>query len=574
MRHLLPKYSHQLTNYDSVLAYALLGLLGGVASALVVLVFEISIANLAGLWGVGGHGEDFESLPQWLTFALPASGALILGSCYHFLKPEDRETGLVHVISRMHSHYGALPARNAVVQFVAGVFAIATGQSGGREGPGVHLGGAVNSLIGQRLGLPNNSLRVLIACGTAGGIAAAFNTPLAGVIFAMEVIIAEYTVVGFIPVILAAVSASTISRTLMAGGAAFSVPVLELNSLWEIPFIVLLGICCGTAVVAFIQISKATARLAHWPVALRFTAAGLLTGTLALAVPQVLGIGYDTLDLVLSGELALVTLLSIAFCKLLATSFSLGMGMPVGVIAPSMLIGACLGGALGLSGALLFPAQASDPVVYVVIGMGAGMGAAMNAPLAAILAVIELTHNISIGMPAMLAIVAANLTNTGVFSQRSLHQTVLQQLQRSIPHDPLNQLLHRTHVAAIMDSRVVRAPSTLQPKDRVPLLEFTPTWCLITREDEDLYLVHGKELLEWLQPSDPDEAIDLTEADIRRWTIAPAPIQASVRQAMDTINNSTVEAACIYEPSRSSSKPILHGVITREDIEKFTLARL
>jgi len=188
-----------------VLAYSILGVAGGAASGLIVLAFERAIIGLARLWDVGDSAttgapaEGFESLPALTVFLLPALGATLLGLAYSILKPEDRETGIVHVISRMHSHYSVLPLRNAIVQFFGGMFALASGQSGGREGPGIHLGGAVNSLLGQWLGLPHNSLRVLVACGCAGGIAAAFNTPLAGVIFAMEVIIAEYTVVGFIP---------------------------------------------------------------------------------------------------------------------------------------------------------------------------------------------------------------------------------------------------------------------------------------------------------------------------------------------------------------------------------------
>ncbi|MEH6587231.1 MAG: chloride channel protein [Halioglobus sp.] len=574
MQKLIDHYRRLLTNYDSVLAYSLLGVIGGVASGLVILGFEQTIVYMAALWGVGNGGEDFESLPPLFRFALPAIGALLLGIGYHFLRSEDREVGIVHVLSRMHSHYGALPARNAVLQFIGGAFALASGQSGGREGPGVHLGGAVNSLLGQRLGLPNNSLRVLIACGTAGGIAAAFNTPLAGVIFAMEVIVAEYTVVGFIPVMLAAVSASAVSRTFAAGGAVFSIPSLELASLWEIPYIILLGFCCGLAVVAFVQISKHTARLSHQNVILRFTAAGLITGTLALFVPQIMGIGYDTLRLALHGEVALLALIIIAGAKIVATSITVGAGMPVGIIGPNLLIGACLGGAMGIIGNQFMPDLASDPTLYILIGMGSAMGAIMNAPLAAILAVLELTHSMSISMPAMLAIVAATLTSTGLFRQRSLHQTILQQLLRAVPNDPLNQLLHRTHVGSIMDSRVVRVPALLTLEDREPLLEFNPTWCLVGREGADLYLVQGEELLGWLAQYTDTQEVDITEADIRRWTITDVPMQASLRQAMDSIGKQTVEAVCVYERSRSASQPILHGVVTREGIEKFSLARL
>ena len=576
MRNLLSSYRRYLTNYESLLAYSLLGLVGGIASGLVVLGFELAIAELAGLWGVGKGGEDFESLPVWALFVLPAGGALALGCLYSLLQAEHRETGIVHVISRMHSHYGVLPRRNAVLQFVGGAFALATGQSGGREGPGVHLGGAVNSVLGQGLGLPNNSLRVLIACGTAGGIAAAFHTPLAGVIFAMEVIIAEYTVVGFIPVMLAAVSASAVSFTLAGSEALFKLPPVSLGSLAEIPLVLVLGFCCGLAVAAFIRIIKLTAHTARWPVALRFALAGSVTGALALWVPQILGIGYDSLQLVLQGELALKLLLLIAACKLLATAISCGMGMPVGLIGPNLLIGACIGAALGLVSTNLGLEINPNPALYVVIGMGAAMGAVLNAPLAAILAVIELTHSVSIGMPAMLAIIVATLTNTALFRQRSAHQTVLWQMQRVAPEDPLNQLLHRTDVNSVMDSRVVRVPTLLQPQDQEPLLEFTPTWCLIEREGEDLYLVQGSELLEWLatQPVDNDNATDLTTADIRRRTMAAVPLQATLRQAMDTMRKQTVEAAFVYERGRNTGKRILHGVLTPESIEKFTLARL
>ncbi|MCB1696811.1 MAG: chloride channel protein [Pseudomonadales bacterium] len=575
VRELLKNYRRYLTNYDSLLAYSILGIVGGVASGLVVLAFDLAIREVAALSGAGPGGEDFESLPRWLAFALPAGGATVLGLFYMLLKPQDREVGVVHLISRMHFQYGALPLRNALLQFVAGAFALGTGQSGGREGPGVHLGGAVNSLLGQRLGLPNNSLRTLIACGTAGGIAAVFHTPLAGVIFAMEVIVAEYTVAGFIPVMLASVAASAVSRTLSGDGALLGIPVVELKSLWEIPYIILLGVVCGIGIAAFIRILRFTGQYSHWPVAIRFTIAGCFTGVIALAVPETLGLGYDSLGLILDNQLVIGTLLLLALCKILATAVSCGAGLPIGLIGPSLLIGACLGGALGSIAHQFQPELASDLPLYIAIGMAAAMGAMLNAPLAAVLAVMELTHTVSIAMPALLAIVAASLTNTGLFRQRPAYQTILRQLQRVVPSDPLNQLLHRTDVTATMDVRVVRVPILLDAEDLVPLLEFTPTWCLVERKGEDLYLVRGDELLAWLREALAEsEAADLSTATIRRWTIAPVPLQASLRQAMDTIRASTAEAVCVYERSRATGKQILHGVVTRESIEKFSLERL
>ncbi|MFT6051439.1 MAG: CIC family chloride channel protein [Halioglobus sp.] len=575
VRRLLNQYRLTLTNHESTVSYAILGVVGGIASGFIVLLFERAIAGLAGLWGVGSAGEGFELLPLWAIFCLPVIGALVLGLAMSLIKPEDRETGIVHVLSSMNSNYGVLSHRNAIVQFFCGAFAIATGQSGGREGPGVHLGAAINSKLGQKLGLPNNSLRVLIACGTAGGIAAAFNTPLAGVIFAMEVVIAEYTVVGFIPVIMAAISASAISRTFSGGAGLFLIPEVSLNSLWEIPYIVLLGICCGIAVSLFITISKFSARLLHWPIAARFTLAGLLTGSLALLAPEILGMGYDTLNLVLHEELAVAMLITICLCKILATSFSSGIGMPIGVIGPSLLIGACVGGILGLLGQHVVPELASDYTLYIVIGMAAAMGAILNAPLAAILAVIELTQSISIAMPALLAIVAATLTNTGVFRQRSAHQTVLSQLRRLLPNDPVSQLLHRTDVSSSMERSVNKVQVVLRPSARKDLLKSKASWCLIQRDSEALFLVKRTELVVWIseQTQATDQSLDLTEANIRRWTISRAPIQATLRQALDIMRSNTAEAALVYGRD-AAGKRILHGIVTRETIEKFSLSGL
>ena len=204
------------------------------------------------------------------------------------LRPELTRVGVVHVIGQLHNAHGRMPLGNAVVQFIGGALALATGQSGGREGPGIHLGAAVNSLLGHHLELPNNSLRVLIACGTAAAIAAAFNTPIAGVIFAMEVIMAEYTVTGFIPVVLAAATATTLSRALLGGTALLTIPVIEMNSLWELPYIALLGFVAGSAAAGFIVLMKRCLRFQDQPLWLRFTAAGLVTGSLAVVTPQIM----------------------------------------------------------------------------------------------------------------------------------------------------------------------------------------------------------------------------------------------------------------------------------------------
>lgn len=174
------QFSQYFSDYRALLPYSLLGLVAGLLSAAAVLAFEWTINGLGYLWMSEGSPDGFEALSPELRFAVPVLAATVLGLAYTWLKPDDREVGIVHVLSRMHSHYGQLPLRNALVQFFGGALALASGHSGGREGPGVHLGAAMSSGLCSALRLPNNSQRILIACGTAGSIAAAFDTPLAG----------------------------------------------------------------------------------------------------------------------------------------------------------------------------------------------------------------------------------------------------------------------------------------------------------------------------------------------------------------------------------------------------------
>ena len=566
-------YRRSLTRYDSALAYAALGIIAGVLSGAVVIAFELGIRELSLLWGVGKRGDDFEALPLLERAALPLLGALVLGAFFTLLKPEDREAGIVHVISRLHSNYGRLPWRNAVVQFFGGVLALATGQSGGREGPGVHLGAAINSLIGQFLRLPNNSLRVLIACGSAGGIAAAFNTPLAGVIFAMEVVVTEYTVAGFMPVMLAAISASVFSRHVGGGSEIFDLAGVQLQSLAQIPIIVAVGIGCGIAAGLFIRLSTLSARLTNMPVFLRFGLAGMVTAGLGVYVPETLGIGYDTLGSVLYGETTLRLLLLLAITKVIATSLSVGVGMPVGIIGPNLLLGACVGGFIGGIAPLVTPLAVADPELYTTVGMAATMGAVFAAPLAASLALIELTQSTSVAMPGLLAIIAAHLINLTAFRQRSAHRSILSQLARRVADDPISKLLHRTDVNTVLDRSVVAVSDRVGAATASSLALQAPNWCVVKHERDSLFLVRGQDLVDWMQEGMGNEERDITESSLRRWTMREAPEEATLQQALDILRRHTVEAVCIYARARGSA-PELRGVVTRELIERFTLDRL
>ncbi len=565
-----PEFRHLFTDYRALLPYSILGICAGVAAAGVILAFDVLIASLTGLWLEPGKG--YESLPQWQRFALPVVGAMVLGLAFHYIPSVHREVGIVHVLSRMHSHYGRLPIRNLVTQILAGAFALATGQSGGREGPGVHLGAAINSDLGRRLDLPDNSQRILIACGTAGAISFAFNTPLAGVIFAMEVIVAEYTVVGFTPVILAAVSASVIGVIAGVGEPVFSIPAVAPTSLWELPFVMLLGALSGIAVVSFLLLLKLCLKLGHWPIALRFTIAGLVVGSLGIAIPQVLGMGYDTLNGAVAGQFAPVFLLLIMAAKIIATATAVGMGMPIGLIGPNLLIGACLGAGLGAFGAALVPELSSDPALYALIGMGACMAAVLNAPLAALLAVVELSQNVSIVFPALLAVVTATITRS-VFRQQSAHQTILRHLKREISSDPASQMMQGTAVQSAMTRDFAEVPEHISAEQREDYRDQLYSWIVVERDGQTLFVLDGDDFARLLESTAAEETMNLAEIELRRWSVGTIRSGATLQEALDTLNSKAVESLLVKDFSIREGRAV-RGILNRDMIDRFYLNKL
>ncbi|MDH3513362.1 MAG: chloride channel protein, partial [Gammaproteobacteria bacterium] len=194
LRHTFDSLRVRLARAEALPQLATLGVICGLLTGIVIIAFRMLIEVSQSLFLPGANPENYEGLTMAWRFLLPLAGGLVLGLVFQFLPAESRHVGVVHVMERLSYHQGRLPLRNAIVQFLGGAVSIIAGHSVGREGPAIHLGAASGSVAGRHLGLPNNSLRVLAGCGVAAAIAAAFNTPLAGVVFAMEVVIMEYTV--------------------------------------------------------------------------------------------------------------------------------------------------------------------------------------------------------------------------------------------------------------------------------------------------------------------------------------------------------------------------------------------
>ncbi|MFZ0256782.1 MAG: chloride channel protein [Gammaproteobacteria bacterium] len=413
---------------EKLLSITLLGAFAGLLSGAVVLLFRFAIDAGQGIFLPEGKVGNYEALSPSVRLALPIAGALLLAFFLHWVPKPIRQVGVVHVLDRFWSpnQTAALPLSNALTQFAAGSVAIISGHSVDREGPGVHLGAAAASLLGQRFGVAQEDLRTLVACGTAASIAAAFNTPLAGVVFVIEVIRVRYTVPRFMPVLLAAVVGGVIAHAFYGSTPAFDVLPVKLASLSELPSLALLGLLIGLLAAAFVALCEWIAeRSQEWPILPAMALAGAITGTMALWAPTIMGVGYDALDKILRAEFSVGSLLTIVACKLVATAAAIGLRVPGGLIGSTILMGAAAGAAWGLLTEVVPLGQLGSPSFYAMIGMAAMMGAALRAPLAALIALLELTANPNIILPGLLALVCADGVARKVLGRDSVFFSLL-----------------------------------------------------------------------------------------------------------------------------------------------------
>lgn len=578
-RERMDRFRLRLSHTEALPQLGLLGILTGLIVGLVMIAFRLLIETTQGAFLPGGNPENYEALGIGLRIALPLVGGLVLGLIFQGLPESARHVGVTHVLERLTYYQGRLPLRNALAQFFGGALSIICGHSVGREGPAVHLGAASGSLAGQRFGLPNNSLRVLAGCGVAAAIAASFNTPLAGVIFAMEVVLMEYSVVGFAPIILAAVSATALTRFEFGAEPAFVVPPLRLGTLWELPFVLGMGVVIGLIATAYIALIRLfAAKSLRLPIWLRGALAGLIVGLCAIVAPRIMGIGYDTANDALLGELAFGTLVLVLGFKLLATSASIGLGLPGGLIGPALVMGACAGGAIGLIGQWIVPNNTASVGFYALVGMGAMMGGALHAPLAALTAILELTANSNILWPDMLAVIAAYGVSRQLFRQESVFVTLLRARGLDYRNDPVSQSLRGMGVGAAMDTRVARLARFSTREQIAESLARNPQWilaleggrpaALLPAADLARQMSEAAEQTERAAPSETGEKpeLDLLEIPAQRLQVAPIALQATLQEALDTIDAGNAEA--LYVTMGAGDVSRIYGILRRTDIER------
>ena len=392
------------TNEHTIMA--VLAVLVGIAGGFGAIGFRYLI-NFLQMIAYGSSDELLEvvaTIPWHIKIWIPALGGVIVGPLVYFLAREAKGHGVPEVMEAVALRSGIIRKRVVLVKTLASAVSISTGGSVGREGPIVQIGSAIGSTLGQILKVSADRMRTLVGCGAAAGIAATFNAPIAGSMFALEIILGDFGLATFSPIVISSVVATAVSRAYLGDTPAFIVPTYELVSVWEFPIYLFLGLFCAVVGVTF---TKTLYRIEDlfdnfkFPEYLKAVIGGLILGALGLAFPQILGVGYGAMDMVLMQQIAWWLMLLLVIVKILATSITIGSGGSGGIFAPSLFLGAMAGGFFGMVVHSLFPATTASPGAYSIVGMGAVVAATTHGPLSAILILFEMTGDYKIILPLM-----------------------------------------------------------------------------------------------------------------------------------------------------------------------------
>ena len=397
-----------------VIVAVIIGLLGGFGA--VGIQFLIKFFSKI-FWGIGELDlEHLKNVPFYLKIAIPSVGGLLVGLIVYLFAPEAKGHGVPEVMEAMALRDGRIRPRVALAKLFASSICIASGGSVGREGPVIQIGSSIGSTVGQFLKVNAQRTKVFVACGAAAGIAAAFNAPMAGALFSVEIILADFGVAQFSPIVISSVMATVVSRHFLGNFPAFEVPAYHLVSPIELIPYAILGLVAGLVALLFTKVLCFFEDFFddHLPLpgVVKTIIGGFLLGCLGLLVPGVYGVGYNSMNLALLGQLPWMLMLMLIFAKILATSLSLGSGGSGGIFAPSLFIGTMTGGFFGALVHMLMPTLSASSGAYAMVGMGAVVAGATHAPITAILIIFEMTNDYKIILPLMISTIIATLLTT------------------------------------------------------------------------------------------------------------------------------------------------------------------
>ena len=413
---------------------AILAVLVGTAGGFGAVGFRYLINFIQSLAYGSSHEllDIISTTPWYLRVLIPTIGGLIIGPLVYFWAREAKGHGVPEVMEAVALRSGLIRKRLVLVKTLASAICIGTGGAVGREGPIVQIGSAIGSSIGQLLKVSAARMRTLVGCGAAAGIAATFNAPIAGSMFALEIILGDFGLATFSPIVISSVVATAISRAFLGDTPAFIVPPYELVSVWEFPLYVILGFFCAVVGITFTRVLYRTEDFFHHlklPEYLKAAIGGVILGTTGLMFPQILGVGYGAIDQALVQSYAWWLLFVLIGMKIVATSITIGSGGSGGIFAPSLFLGAMAGGFFGSIVHQAFPAVTASPGAYAIVGMGAVVSATTHGPLSAMLILFEMTGGYKIILPLMItciisSVVAGQLMKESIYTMKLVRRGV------------------------------------------------------------------------------------------------------------------------------------------------------
>jgi len=389
-------------------------------------------------WGnaTGMEGRDLLIMalaaPFWIKILIPTIGGLLVGIIIYFFAQEAKGHGVPEVMESVALKDGRMRTRIVFAKAFASAICIGSGGSVGREGPIVQIGSAMGSAIGKLVKISAARLRILVACGAAAGIAATFNAPMAGALFSMEIILSELGALQFIPIVVSSVVATALSRHYLGNFPAFEIPAYDLLHYSELFLYLILGVLAGVVAYIFIRLLYGMEDFFEgWklPEYIKPAIGGAIIGCIGIFFPQIFGVGYESVTQILRGEMLGIILVGLLIAKILATSISIGSGGSGGIFAPSLFMGAVLGGIFGQIVHSLFPYTTASPGAYALVGMGAVVAGTTRAPITAMLIIFEMTANYRIILPLMFActiglVISARLSRESIYTLKLIRRGV------------------------------------------------------------------------------------------------------------------------------------------------------
>ena len=398
-------------------------------------------------------------------YALSAFAPIVIASVSAAIvsRSSNRANSIADVMAANAVNHTLIPTKKGLLGAVASAIALGTGSAAGREGPVVHLGATVSSWICQKLHLSPNMSRTVLGCGVAAAVSASFNAPIAGVFFALEVILGQYALSAFAPIVIASVSAAIVSRIHIGDNPAFIIPDYYISTFWELPSFIMLGIISAVAAIIFIKclfITEDFAAKIPIPEWARPPIGGLAIGVLALVSPFILGHGYGTTDGALKELFSFELLLVLIVLKIGASAIALAFRYGTGIFSPSLFLGAMVGGAFGIVAswaATMFGDATFSYGLYAIVGMGAVASAVLGAPISTILIIFELTGDYQITIALMVSVVISNLITQHFLKATSYFHMQLKRDGLDLEGGRARHVMRSTFVRSLMSDKYATA---------------------------------------------------------------------------------------------------------------------